>query len=326
MKELTEKEKAAQAKSRLELERQVAEHKRLIAEGKKAPLKTADERQAERRASSGVVCLGDAMKETLAGLEAMRDKLNLHAEKVRGRMLQLEPEYCEDHPAKPLEIDEEGTIGHSWIHQSFNVVYKGCVECQREKREFAERSRWLDRGIPSKVLHATFENYDTAADERRVVVLQKFKKQVKRGSGFIVALGKYGTGKTHLAAAAMKQVGSGLFVTMHDLVAEMRDTYTDNSSLDKVTERYRNAKVLVMDELTKEVFDPASKKGLDIPPLLYRILGYRYDKDLLTIITSNEELEDCLSILGGKLRDRMRENYSVCNFAWESHRTTKENL
>lgn len=270
--------------------------------------------------NDNITSVGDAIKEILPQLEATQAKLRVFKQELIEKMAALEPEKCIDHPNQVLQVDESETYSRSWKNKSFTVKYKGCSECLRERREASEKDKWITLGIPRKLLHATFENFDTIGNEMKAKAAYRFKQHVKLGSGFIVALGKCGTGKSHLAAATIRRVGSGIFVTEHDLIGELRQTYTDNSGQDAMVHRYRSAKVLVLDELTPDV------KGTDISPLLYRVLGYRHDNDLLTVITSNDDLKTVKEILGPKLDDRMRESCTIVNFVWESNRKPQQQL
>lgn len=304
--------------SRLRLQQELDARKLKIAKGILPPTRSLEELRSERNAMENVLSIGDVMKEVLPKLLSMEAKLKAHSDNIREKIAGLEPEFCIEHPEQLLEVDEDLTIGKSWKNNAFTVFLKPCPTCKAITQEISAQSRWLDLGIPHKVLKATFDNFDTEVDSAKQKVLKKFQGQVKRGNGFILAVGLWGTGKSHLAAATIKAIGHGIFITEHDLIGELRQTYAENSGQDTLVEKYRSAKVLVLDELTKDV------KGVDIAPLLYRVLGYRHDNDLLTVLTSNETIEECMAILGPKLRDRMRENYVIANFTWKSHRQPME--
>lgn len=312
------------AQIRQDLQKLVEHRKKIEAAGKAKPSETHEELVAAMNASQNILSMGDVMREILPKMKEQEQKAAAFAASVKEKINGVESRFCEDHDQQELEIDVDATIGHSWKHNAFTVVTKECPVCRRVKQAIAKSSYWLDRGIPRTVLDATLVNYNTTGSEEKARVVKKFRKQIEKGSGFIFAVGTYGAGKSHLAAATIKEAGDGLFVTMHDLVGELRQTYEDGGQ-DDLVEKYRKAKVLVIDELSLEVYDPSRKKGLDIPALLYRVLGYRYEQGLLTVITSNETIEACMSILGPKLRDRMHTNYTIANFTWNSHRQKDKN-
>lgn len=310
---------AEKAESLQNLDKLVEEHKRRIDAGEQKPVQTGEERRAARLAAEGIVTLRECVEKFMTGIDAVQKKTAEHRDNIRMQLRSVETEFCIDHPDQAIPIEEDKTFEESWRKNSLAIVYGVCPKCAAERQKEREEHLWLDRGVPNKVLHATFDNYNTDGDPDKQKALAKFRAQVKRGGGFIIAVGLWGTGKSHLAAATMKAVGGGAFITEHDLIAELRKTYETNSGQDKMVEKYRTAKVLVLDELSPEV------KGADVSPLLYRVLGYRHDHNLLTVITSNDDLNTILGILGPKLKDRMRENYTVANFTWASHRGAKNN-
>jgi DNA replication protein DnaC len=261
---------------------------------------------------SRVIEIGDVIKESVERFKEMEEKSKVFSAKMREEMAQLSPETCDVHPKIELELDEEQSIGRSWKPGKLCVCYKPCPECQRELQDCLVNEKMTRIGIPEKVKHATLDNYE-AKTESQKKALAKVKRQIGIGSGFLVLRGTPGTGKTHLAAATLKIEG-GLFVTEADLIGELRHTYSTNEGQDAMVEKYRSAPILVLDELTIDVV------GKDIPALLYRILADRYDKSLLTVITSNETLETIVSILGARLVDRMKANMSVVTCEWESNR------
>jgi DNA replication protein DnaC len=119
--------------------------------------------------------------------------------------------------------------------------------------------------------------------------------------GWLVLLGVYGCGKTHLAAAiANCAVGRGqpvLFIVVPDLLDYLRATYAPSSSVsyDQRFEEIRNAPLLILDDLgTQSSTDWALEK-------LFQIFNYRYNARLPTVITSNQRLEE----IDLRIRSRM---------------------
>ena len=120
-------------------------------------------------------------------------------------------------------------------------------------------------------------------------------------SGWLVILGQYGCGKTHLAAAIanarLAQGESVLFVVVPDLLDHLRATYAPQSTVtyDEQVERVRSAPLLVLDDLGTESSTPWAQEKL------FQILNHRYNARTPTVITSNRELET----IDGRLRSRM---------------------
>jgi DNA replication protein DnaC len=111
-------------------------------------------------------------------------------------------------------------------------------------------------------------------------------------TGWLVLMGGYGCGKTHLAAAiANFRVALGyavLFVVVPDLLDHLRGAYAPNSTtgFDERLEAIRDAPLLILDDLGAHNSTPWAQEKL------YQILNHRYNSRLPTVITSNQRLED----------------------------------
>jgi DNA replication protein DnaC len=119
--------------------------------------------------------------------------------------------------------------------------------------------------------------------------------------GWLVLHGGYGCGKTHLAAAIvnerLRRGGPALFVVVPDLLDHLRAAFapTSEESYDDRFEAVRTAPLLVLDDLGTQAPTPwAAEK-------LFQILNYRYNAQLPTVITTNQDLE----VLDDRLRSRL---------------------
>ncbi|MBF0175365.1 MAG: ATP-binding protein, partial [Magnetococcales bacterium] len=128
-----------------------------------------------------------------------------------------------------------------------------------------------------------------------------------------------GTGKSHLASciirAAIEAGRSAAYLTVTDLVIEVRSTYCSGSkvSLKNILEAWIGVDLLVLDEVGQAV---GSEDGW----LLFHVLDTRYRRQRPTVIISNldpERLERCL---GPRCMDRLREGGMVVPFTWSSWR------
>ncbi len=119
--------------------------------------------------------------------------------------------------------------------------------------------------------------------------------------GWLLLLGRYGSGKTHLSAAIANQAVSmgvpTLFLTVPDLLDWLRFAYSDTSDTDFETrfDEIRNIPLLVMDDFgTQSSTAWAQEK-------LFQIINHRYIKKLPTVITSNHQLHN----FEGRIRSRL---------------------
>ena len=125
----------------------------------------------------------------------------------------------------------------------------------------------------------------------------------KRPRGWLVLLGGYGAGKTHLAAAITNyNIDLGrpaIFVVVPDLLDHLRAAFgpTSESGLDERLEAIREAPLLVLDDLGAHHSTPWAQEKL------FQILNHRYNGRLLTVITTNQQLEELDPRVASRLAD-----------------------
>ncbi len=129
---------------------------------------------------------------------------------------------------------------------------------------------------------------------------QAARDYAQNPSGWLLIQGRYGVGKTHLAAAiANTAVGSGIptiFLTVPDLLDALRYTFSaEDTSFEERFEEIRRAPLLVLDDFgTQNTTDWAREK-------LFQILNYRYINHLPLVVTTNLLLDE----LEGRIRSRL---------------------
>ncbi len=155
----------------------------------------------------------------------------------------------------------------------------------------------------------TFETFKARRDltkdqkDNLSLVVQVARQYAEDPHGFLVLLGGYSTGKTHLAAAiAHAQARQGvavLFVTAPDLLDHLRAAYAPNSavSYDKRFAEVRAAPLLVLDDLSTESATPWAREKLQ------QLINHRFNTRLPTVITTAQELEKLDQRLVTRLRD-----------------------
>ncbi len=123
-------------------------------------------------------------------------------------------------------------------------------------------------------------------------------------TGWLVFLGGYGSGKTHLAAAIgnyRKAMGDEpIFVVVPDLLDHLRATFSPSSAIsyDRRFEEVRSAPLLILDDLGTQSATPWAREKL------YQLLNYRYNARLPTVITSAQSLDDIDARIRSRMLDR----------------------
>src|ERR1039458_5707723 len=186
---------------------------------------------------------------------------------------------CKFHSDCIRLIDEEATKEATryfyFIDGKFHAGYAPCPKCVQD----AANNGWKKFGVPEILIHATFENYtpDSEVEASHVELVKAF---CAKRTGFLPLLGGYGTGKAHLAVAALRSFGGGWIVKQASLLCALRDTYSDKTAFDPI-ERAQSARLLVLGDVG------LSAGGRDELPMLHEILDYRHGERLPTIITRN---------------------------------------
>lgn len=193
-------------------------------------------------------------------------------------------------------------------HPEFGKI----VQCQCRKAE-KEKGR-LDqlRSISNLDMMArfTFDKFVPDGyglnEQRRQNLRMAFETAhefAQKPQGWLVLLGEYGCGKTHLAAAIANHVVAAgrpaLFVVVADLLDHLRAAYSPYSTTtyDQRFEEVRSASLLILDDLGAHSATPWAQEKL------FQIFNYRYNAQLPTVITSNHELEEIDIRIRSRLTD-----------------------
>jgi DNA replication protein DnaC len=125
----------------------------------------------------------------------------------------------------------------------------------------------------------------------------------EKPKGWLVLMGGYGSGKTHLAAAiANYRAGLGdppLFVMVPDLLDHLRATFSpsSNTTFDRRFDEIRTTPLLVLDDLGTQSMTPWVREKL------YQLFNYRYNAELPTVITTSDSLDEMDPRIRSRLLD-----------------------
>jgi len=123
-------------------------------------------------------------------------------------------------------------------------------------------------------------------------------------AGWLVFMGPFGSGKTHLAAAVANYRASQgypvMFVVVPDMLDHLRATFSPSSdvSYDRRFDEIRTAPLLVLDDLGSQAAKPWVQEKL------YQLINFRYNAGLPTIITTADTLDEIDARLQSRLMDR----------------------
>lgn len=186
--------------------------------------------------------------------------------------------------------------------------------------------------IPKRYREKTIDNYDEEVGSWGVTKairgwMSNFDTNLQNGEGLFLC-GNTGTGKTHLAAAMLtellrtKKVG-GFFMTTEKFIEatydEIRykeeglpDTYSDPFLLKYIQSVYD---VLVLDGLGSEKKTDFTKSAVT------SLLNSRYEKQLVTIITSEYSIVGLGRLYGPRLASILQDSTLQIPFDGKDYRT-----
>jgi DNA replication protein DnaC len=136
------------------------------------------------------------------------------------------------------------------------------------------------------------------------VALEHSRKMADSPVGWLVLLGPYGCGKTHLAASIANHQESlgfpSLFVVVPDLLDYLRSTFNPSSpvSYDRLFEEIRSSNLLILDDLGAQNTTPWAREKL------FQLVNHRYNAELTTVITTSDDLADIDPRIRTRLLDK----------------------
>ncbi len=185
-----------------------------------------------------------------------------------------------------------------------------CLECggtgwriaRRDRYEFAERCACVGRrdperalraaGIPERYLHCTVESFElwdasNPSLGRAQQLTREFVDEFPARERGLLYYGSSGTGKTHLAVAALRALildkgVRGYYVNLLELVQRLMMAFdAGGAARQEILEPVVEADVVVLDELG------AGKVTPWVLDLLYFVVNSRYMSQRLTLCTTN---------------------------------------
>jgi DNA replication protein DnaC len=146
----------------------------------------------------------------------------------------------------------------------------------------------------------------------------------EKPKGWLVFMGGYASGKTHLAAAIANyraRLGDPpLFVMVPDLLDHLRATFSPQSNVafDRRFDDIRMAPLLVLDDLGTQSMTPWVKEKL------YQIFNYRYNAELPTVITTSDSLDEMDPRIRSRLLDgKLCSIYAITVPGYHGNRARK---
>jgi len=182
--------------------------------------------------------------------------------------------------------------------------------CRAEEITQSAKSRLFRMSSLEALKDLRFDNFDKRGHiglaKRQADSLENAYNQAyhfaQHRKGWLLMLGRYGCGKTHLAAAianfTIEEGVSTLFLTVPDLLDWLRYAYGSTTmSFEERFEEIRDTPLLILDDFgTQNATAWAQEK-------IYQIINHRYVNQLPTVVTSNLLVND----FEGRIRSRLQD-------------------
>lgn len=212
---------------------------------------------------------------------------------------------------------EINTYGHELTEaerDALDRLQESQKAAEQAKRKSAEFDEWKAKQlsqIPPRFTGKTFENYRTQKPEHREVI-----NHLKSGRSAIV-YGGNGVGKTHLAFAAIRhQIEAGVssrYVLAFDFFTEVKRSFRDDTT-EAIMDRYAKVGYLVIDEVDK-AFGSQTEFVY-----LYSLVNERYNRMLPTVLITNADEADLVSVIGASTLSRVAGDGAIIELKGEDYR------
>lgn len=185
-------------------------------------------------------------------------------------------------------------------HPQFGQAVPCACEQLRRRRVAWERAQRYSDMTPELRDGMTFDTWDQRRYPGAFRCMRDFAQHPHRG--WVVLIGETGAGKTHLMVAAaqalLAQDIPALYINAPDLLAHLRDNFDTPGRRGLRLEYLRDVPVLLLDDYGAE----SQTKWSD--EQFYRMLSYRYQQRLPTVISSNDLLDTWELRLASRAQDR----------------------
>jgi DNA replication protein DnaC len=224
----------------------------------------------------------------------------------------------ENTPKETISTDKDvcpicGGIGYVRRDRQIDDPEFGTLElcaCQLVKKRQASEARLFQISNLNAYENMQFDTFDLHGLDGRnqtnttlEVAFNTAQNYSHKLNGWLLIMGDFGCGKTHLAAAIANEVVAHnietLFLTVPDLLDWLRFTYSSKeTTYEERFEEIRNIRFLVLDDLGTQNATPWAREKL------FQIINFRYIHQLPTVITTNLEMTQIEDRISSRLQDR----------------------
>lgn len=212
-----------------------------------------------------------------------------------------------------------------WTNFGLIIRYRECIYQLQRRKDIELENNQIYSGVPSIYFGKTLKDFELDSNNASGVKYAMKAKTIQRGAYFF---GDRGTGKTFLASIiAQEFLAAGykvLFAKIPDISLKIRSAYSKGENEEPILKALKRVDLLILDDMGAE------KSTMFLGSILCNVIDSRYDREKMTIITSNLSLEelqkqldnatDGISYNGSRIVDRLRSMCKPILFKGESRR------
>lgn len=212
-----------------------------------------------------------------------------------------------------------------WTNFGLIIRYRECLYQLQCRKDIQVANNRAVSNVPYIYRGKTLEDFIVDSNNASGVKYARKAKTIQRGAYFF---GERGTGKTFLAAIiAQEFLTAGytvLFEKVPNISTKIRSAYSQGENEEQILKALKRVDLLILDDIGAE------KSTTFLGSVLCNIIDSRYDKEKMTIITSNLSLEDLrrqldnatdgINFNGSRIVDRLRSMCKPILFKGESRR------
>ncbi|MPM13395.1 hypothetical protein SDC9_59752 [bioreactor metagenome] len=249
-------------------------------------------------------------------------------EQVTGIKTRLVPEVCPKHgrytaivgvgideklivgKCPKCRLEEEEALEQKLRQEAGQFLKPTTAEETEQMREAKLVARIMKAGIPEEHYKSSFSNYKTFGDQLVLDVVNAFRRVCNSETMNLTVIGATGQGKSHLAAAALRQIAANdpeqktiiRYVRESKMLRAMKASFSSKTyngpSEQEIIDELSAADVLVIDEIGKASCTAYNAQALE------EIMDARYQKRR-TIILGNVTADDLVNHFTDGTRSRL---------------------
>lgn len=211
------------------------------------------------------------------------------------------------------------------INQVSVADYDALRQRIREKNiedHLRERMCAVKDQLPLRYREASITSFpqESHAQRQALKTMRKyadtFKQRLGDGTCLILS-GDVGTGKTFMACALLLEVARRRYTVKYTTCAQMLSAIRSVGWQQEsgVIQKYIQPQLLILDETPNDDFSASDKKRL------FQVIDGRYQQCYPTIVVTNLNQPNLLSVIGKRIFDRLMHGGALIAFSWDSLRT-----